>query len=346
MNRKVSNNLSGTIFYKETSRPYINKPINLLAISEEDSSTKTTVFSTDTAGAFRLNGFEFLGPTRLLFSPVTKKGGAIDVVLNSGNKDTLEIKYPRIKSINRLSEKMNKSPFDSLVYAKGFMENIVVSTKTKDRAQMLLRRYATGRFRDLYGAVFDLTDLRSPKGNLLDYLRMRQPMIRVDIDEKNEYHIKTKNLNGELVEPALYLNEVPVLEYKQLFSVSLGDVAIIKIVQGFDIESPGRKSIPAVAIYTNKGRDFKAAGNAYDIEYMEGYSKALEFYNPVYLHKDTAGPADRRITLYWNSRAATSNRVHFIPIHFYKTDSTIKFAIKAEGITENGKLLSFYKTLF
>ncbi|SDD83800.1 hypothetical protein [Niabella drilacis] len=342
--KKGEPGLSGTVFYKGTSRRYINKAVSLLAISEADSTSKTTVFNTDTAGSFRLSGLDFLGPTRLLFGAATKKSDFIDVVLNAAEEDTLAIEYPRVRAINSLSKNMGRSPFDSLIHTKEYMENITVSARTKDRMQMLVRKYATGRFRDLYGEVYELIPVKAI-GNLFDYLRMQQPMVRVEFDLKsNQYYIKARKRDGTFDQAALYLDEAPVQNQLQLYAVDPADVAMIKIVEGIDFIA-GRGSIPSVAIYTKKGRDFKAAGNKYDIEYVEGYAKAPEFYNPVYRQKDTAGPADRRITLYWNPRAATSNRVHFIPIHFYNTDNTVKFAVKAAGVTESGRLLSFYKTL-
>jgi|GEM_PF-4933554 len=333
--------LSGTVFYKGTSRPYTNKTMNLLTISEEDSTSKITVFNTDAAGSFRLNGPQLLGPTRLLFGAV-KKGDFITVALNPANEDTLKIEYPRVSFIRSLSNNIHKSPLDSLIHSKGYMENVTVSAKAKDRLQMLVRRYATGRFRDLYGEAYDLTHLKSQKGNIFDYLRMQQPMVRVELDEKNQYLVKARKTDGRFAISTVYLDEVRVLEDQQLFSVSLADVAMIKIVQGIDFAA-GSEPMPSVAIYTKKGRDFKAAGNHYDIAFVEGYSKVPEFYNPVYKQRDIAGSVDRRITLYWNPRAATSNRVRFIPVHFYNTDNTRRFAVKAEGITENGRLLSFTK---
>ncbi|WP_018630963.1 MG2 domain-containing protein [Niabella aurantiaca] len=344
--KKEKGILSGTVFYKTTKKIYANKPIHLIAVSEEDSSTKTISFQTDSAGAFDLKGLGLSGRNKLLFSPADKKGGFIDVVLDPANEGSLDIKFPHVRAVENSVNNADSPALDRFIGAKDYIENVTVSAKMKDRLQMLEQRYATGKFRDLYGEIYDLTDLKPRKGNILDYLMARYPDIKVGIDSIGGYHVKARDRNGEFVLPSIYINEVQALPpyEQQLFSVSPHDVAMIKLVQGIDLG--GRGPIPSIAIYTRKGRDFNAASENYDIEYVEGYTKASTFYSPVYAGENPGGPTDRRITLFWNPRAATSDRVHFIPVHFYNTDFTKRFLLIIEGVTENGKLLSFGKALF
>lgn len=335
--------LSGKVVYKDNRKPYANSPIAMVALSEEDSTMQTITFTTDNKGMFKTGTNNIFGKNRLLFSALKKKGTFIKVELDQYAEAAVPFHFPEITGTKKIIDTLASSVYDSLLNSGEYMENVVVKRKRKSSIERLAHRYTTGLFNSLYGEVYDLTEVKDVAGNILDYLTMRYPDIKVETDRQGSYQTKARRLDGTIVPATIYLNEVQLLAIEQLYTIKPDDVAIIKVVQNMDFNEKG--AVPAIAIYTRKGQDFTAAGTNYDIVYYNGYSKPSEFNKPVYTTEQLIIQPDSRITLLWNSKAATSKRINFIPVHFYNNDFTKVFKLIIEGITNDGRLLYFEKRL-
>ncbi|MES2773049.1 MAG: hypothetical protein V4722_02620 [Bacteroidota bacterium] len=332
--------LSGKIWYRGTRKPFANSSVLLVALSTEDSTTQTLAFLTDSAGRFNTGKVNLVGRNRLLFSSMKKKSDFIDVELDQTRAMTIPFRFPKIIGTQMSAGNQPGTIYDSLAKSWGYLNDVVVQAKRKSRLQLLEGRYAKGRFKELYGEVYDLTEVKNSSGNILDYLRARYPAIQVELDPTGNYKVTARNSSGEFASVPIYLNEVLVWEVTDLFGVIAEDIAIIKVVENL---VPGET---AIAMYTRKGIDYTAANSNYAIKYYDGFSRPAQFYSPVYQPgQPTTVKTDNRITLLWNPKAATSKRINFIPIHFYNNDSTKVFRVVIEGISEDGKLLYFERSL-
>ena len=147
--------------------------------------------------------------------------------------------------------------------------------------------------------------------------------------------------------PALFLNEMQT-DVSQLSSVSVNDVAYIKVLRPPFMGAVGGGAGGAIAVYTKKGGDVKPEpGKGLNKGIVVGYSTPKEFYSPNY--KDLSGSsevaADYRTTLYWNPAILTDATRKKVRLEFYNNDITKAFRIVLEGVNEFGKMVRVEKVV-
>ncbi|MDQ6814848.1 MAG: hypothetical protein M3040_14025, partial [Bacteroidota bacterium] len=147
--------------------------------------------------------------------------------------------------------------------------------------------------------------------------------------------------------PSLFLNEMQT-DVAQLSSVSVSDVAYIKVLRPPFMGAVGGGAGGAIAVYTKKGGDVKPEpGKGLNRSIVVGYSTPKEFYSPNY--KDLSGSsqvaADYRTTIYWNPMVLTDASRKKVRFDFYNNDITKAFRIVLEGVNEIGKMVRIEKVI-
>ncbi|MCW3080038.1 hypothetical protein [Segetibacter sp.] len=222
------------------------------------------------------------------------------------------------------------------------LEAVTVRTRTKSVAQQLDEKYASGLFRGDNGYSFDLTT-NNGAGNLdiFSYLQGKVAGLQITGAGSNA------NLQWRGSRPALFLNEMQA-DVSQLSSISVNDVAYIKVMRPPFIGAMGGGAGGAIAVYTKKGGDVKMEpGKGLNKSMVVGYSAPKEFYSPNY--KDLSGSsqvaADFRTTLYWNPLILTDGSRKKVRVEFYNNDITKAYRVILEGVNEIGKMVRVEKVI-
>lgn len=335
--------LSGIVTVKGTDKLFVNQKINLISISE-DSTSQTTTFYTNKDGRFRLDNIEWIGKNKLLFSPNDSKGKyAISVTLDSFLQQKQVI--PQIDlSIEQFIGNNENTPFDSMLAAAEMLDNVTVRSNLNPSEKILIDRYATGVFKKRLGEVYDFTQYDAIRQPILSYLFPSYRNLRLNINSNGQRSMEARNIEGKYARAQLYIDELPVLgEIDQLDNLNVSDIAVIKVIQDYNVFSGDRS--PSVLIYTRKGKDYLGSDANYGINFFEGFSKVFSFNNSRSLDA-LPQPDNRKVTIYWNNKAATSDRVQVIPIHFFNNNSARKFKVVVEGLGAGNKLFHFEKIIF
>lgn len=123
-------------------------------------------------------------------------------------------------------------------------------------------------------------------------------------------------------------------------------IAYVKIFPTFS-GAAGSAADGSLAVYLKKGRDLNINDNiqtASDIISYRGYSIIKEFYSPDYSSSSPGDVSkDNRLTLWWEPNIFINEIAPKVPIRFYDNDTTRRFKIVAEGVTNDGKLLMVEK---
>ena len=222
------------------------------------------------------------------------------------------------------------------------LESVTVKTRTKSPIQVLDEKYASGLFKGEDGYAFDLTGTQaSSYFDIFSFLQGRVAGLQINGTGSNA------SLQWRGSTPALFLNEMQT-DVSQLSSVSVNDVAYIKVLRPPFMGAVGGGAGGAIAVYTKKGGDVKPEpGKGLNKGIVVGYSTPKEFYSPNY--KDLSGSsevaADYRTTLYWNPAILTDATRKKVRLEFYNNDITKAFRIVLEGVNEFGKMVRVEKVV-
>jgi hypothetical protein len=124
-----------------------------------------------------------------------------------------------------------------------------------------------------------------------------------------------------------------------LQSVSMSDVALIKVLRPPFFGATGGGAGGAIAIYTKKGGD-NSAVKGLDFTLIYGYSAIKEFYMPDYEKTNDTNLPDYRTTLYWNPFLILDKKNRRIKVPFYNSDNCKKIRVVIEGINKTGQFTS------
>ncbi len=131
-------------------------------------------------------------------------------------------------------------------------------------------------------------------------------------------------------------------------SMSVRDVAYIKVMRPPFFGSVGGGAGGAIAIYTRKGGDVQnqTTGKSIPYKLVAGYTIMKEFYSPNYgTFNQQNEQQDLRTTLYWNPFVLTTGENHILKFQFYNNDVTDGFRVIVEGINKDGKLTRVEKLI-
>jgi hypothetical protein len=210
------------------------------------------------------------------------------------------------------------------------LQEVKVVTRQKSPAQKLDEKYTSGFFSgsDAYNFALEDDPLARSSQSLLQYLQGRVAGLQI-----NTAGGGSASWRGSAT--SFFLNETTV-DLGTIQSISMADVAYVKVFRPPFFGAAGGGSGGAIAVYTRKGASDNPAFKGLPSAAISGYSAIREFYAPDYANTDEADSKDLRTTLYWNPHIylEKSNRRVIIP--FYNSDHCKRIRIVVEGINEQG----------
>lgn len=125
-----------------------------------------------------------------------------------------------------------------------------VSTNTKSQKEILNDEYCSSLFRSAEGTIFDISDeIVGGYFNILDWLDGRVAGLRVYTSRNGT---KIPVIRGSVA--SIYVDEMR-MDASFLNSLSVNDIAMIKVIKGPFVGAIGNGGGGVIAIYTLKGDD-------------------------------------------------------------------------------------------
>lgn len=302
----------------------------------------------DANGQFKLENLYFFDTAKLFyqFNGDKDKSLTTSATFNISSSFT---KQPPV-SVNLLSSLYAPAPMDSSILFKTAaiaqlqlaqieknkvqtLSTVVIKSKQKSLKEKLDDEYASGFFSGGDGYTFAMDEDPFAKSalNILSYLQGKVAGLEISPDDQ-EGGAKWRGHKT-----SFFLNEVST-EVDQLQSISMADVAMIKIFRPPFFGASGGGAGGAIAVYTKKGADLTASVKGLDFTNLAGYSAIKQFYSPNYETTNDPTVADYRTTLYWNSFILMDKTNRRVLIPFYNNDNCKKMRVVIEGINELGQL--------
>ena len=221
------------------------------------------------------------------------------------------------------------------LYEGKLLENVVVKAKTKSPLQIMDEKYSSGLFSGGDGYQFDLINdvLASSSQNIFNYLQGKVAGLQINSNGS------ASSMQWRGGTPQLYVDEVPA-DISMVASISVSDIAYIKVFRPPFFGGSGNSSNGAIVIYTRRGNDVKPEpGKGLSNNAVSGYSEIRQFYSPNYSSFNAANEKkDIRSTLYWNPQVVTTAEKNKVKLTFYNNDVSRAFRVVIEGMTKDGRL--------
>lgn len=349
--------IAGKVTLQGTKKPFALKQL-IAIISSEGIGQRTQMIFTDQNGIFKLDSLLFFGKARIfLIDTRGKKSQYIDVVQTGDSivkKFSLPFSFDESVVATQINREANpsifKAVFEYLEKEKGLMmEEVTLKVEKKSPSDLLEEKYTSGLFSSESVRTFDLinTDQYITDNTIFDYLSARVPGIDVasdGVDYTIYYRQGPTASSLGAIPMVIYLNEVEV-EANVLATIPPTEIALVKIFSNF-AAATGNGAGGVLTVYTKKGSDLPMASRG-DLLTYKGFSITKEFYAPNYKTDLSAiYLPDRRTTLVWRPNILLNNINPILPVSFYNSDQCRSFRIVMEGMTTDGKILSFEKTIY
>lgn len=353
--------LSGTVYNSRTQKKLNSGEINFF-IKTKDSVTD--LFQTEVAkdGRFLLENLVFYDTAQFSFQLNSNKNKEKLVKLTL-DRDTsfhelyASARFDRLPSLSvpwtatsiQLNQLFRLNNDTSGNYR--MLESITVIGKRKRPLQELNERYTSGLFTSMnFVKIIDLVHDPLPSGalNVFQYIQGRIPGVRVQTSGFPPSYVvysgRAMSLTGGPIPVPLFLDEVAATS-KQIETIPMQDVAMIKFFQTGFMGNPSLGSTQALAVYTRRPGDRLPSNLDFlDTLYYPGYSVKREFYSPDYDEMPARRSwVDRRVTLLWEPDLKPDDENGNYHIRFYNSDFARKLLVRMEGTTADGKLISFVK---
>ena len=225
------------------------------------------------------------------------------------------------------------------------LQEVLVKTRTKPKEDVIDKQYATGLFSGGDAFVFDvLNDPAAQTGfDVFTYLQSRVPGLQISRNGANV------SLNWRGANPDLFLDQMPSMA-TMLQTLTMQDIAMVKVFRPPFFGSVGGGSGGAIAIYTKKGGSSSSNSNRGSNKEMfstvlGGYTRFKEFYNPQYDSPSENPETDIRTTLYWNPYVITNKKSPRYRIQFFNNDLSKRLLIVLEGVNADGKMTRTIRAL-
>jgi hypothetical protein len=157
--------------------------------------------------------------------------------------------------------------------------------------------------------------------------------------------INSVSLSWQNAPTIVFLDEFEMSDPTALFSLSMSDVAYIKVFRppfwGGFLGGPGG----AIAVYTKKGSDATRGLKGLNNTTIAGYTVTKEFYSPNYSLPNSPATLDMRSTLFWKPNIITDAATKKVKFVFYNNDITKRFRVVLEGMNDDGRLVHFTTVL-
>ncbi|MEY2916528.1 MAG: hypothetical protein RIS73_242 [Bacteroidota bacterium] len=316
-------------------------------IKTKNNSSNFITIPLNTDGQFRVTGIYLFDTARLYYQINNDKDKRLTSSASFSFKN--EIASASTASVNLLSSLFYSLKLDSSYLQKNaklaalqrsFLESnktktldvVKVIGKTKTLKQKLEEQYTSGFFSGADGYTFTMEDdpFAKSASSVLDYLRGKVAGLQIDPTGTSA------TWRGS--QTSIFLNETTT-DISMLQSVSMSDVALIKVLRPPFFGATGGGAGGAIAIYTKKGGD-NSAVKGLDFTLIYGYSAIKEFYMPDYEKTNDTNLPDYRTTLYWNPFLILDKKNRRIKIPFYNSDNCKKIRVVIEGINKTGQFTS------
>ncbi|MBI1341643.1 MAG: hypothetical protein GC171_01780 [Terrimonas sp.] len=215
------------------------------------------------------------------------------------------------------------------------LENVTVKAKKKSAVEEMDEKYTSGLFSMGDAYQFDLVNdpFAVSRINIFSYLQGKVAGLQII-----ESGAQT-SLDWRGGRPQLYIDEMQA-DVDRVSSLSVNDVAYIKVFRPPFIGGFGGGAGGAIAIYTRKGGDQKPEpGKGLASNKVTGYTISRQFYAPNY---DSFNPEnekrDLRTTLYWNPDVILAPGQNETILRFYNNDVSRAFRVIIEGMSTDGRL--------
>ena len=222
------------------------------------------------------------------------------------------------------------------LYNGKVLETVTIKAKTKSPTEVLDEKYTSGLFSGGDAYQFDL--LNDPMAlsalNIFTYLQGKVAGLQINASSN------PPSLQWRGGTPQIYLDEVPA-DANMISSVSVSDIAYVKVLRPPFFGGAGGGANGAIAIYTRRGNDVKAEpGKGLNNNLVRGYTLMKEFYSPNYSSiTNNDDKKDIRTTLYWNPLVITNHDNNKVTLTFYNNDISQAFRVVIEGMTNDGRLV-------
>ena len=322
---------------KDSSKQFFFAPI-----ARDGSFEVPNMFFYDTAKVY----YSFNGNSKLTEVTQVKidngllrfqPGSITTINRNPSNSLNDSLIRTRLAAIYKEQEQLRK------LMAAATLQEVVVKTKAKSSVQVLEEKYASGLFSGGDGYSFDLGEDGKLVGgiDILTFLQGRVPGLMISGSGSGA------SLNWRGAVPDLYLNEMRS-QVDMIQSISIQDIAFVKVFRPPFFGSSGGGAGGAIAIYTKKGSDGrKADPNAKGLEYtiLGGYSRFKEYISPAYDRPEPSFDPDNRTTLLWSPFVLTNKKSPRIKLNFFNNDFSKKLLLVLEGMNSEGKLVRVVKPI-
>ena len=327
-----------------------------LIISKKDSSKNFVFAQVDKNGDFEEKGLFFYDTARVYYS--FNKNPALNNLAQIKFENGLlrplfkpitfsDLKKPSLFTDSISRAKMNyflsqqedwkrKSSYKTL-------QEVIIKSKAKSNDQLLDEKYTTGLFSGGDAFSFNLIDDPFSKTafDIFTYLQGKVAGLSISGSGANI----TLSWRGST--PDLFLNEMNS-SIDAVQSISVKDIAMVKVFRPPFFGSMGGGTGGAIAIYTRRGGDVNQSSTS-NLGMLNtiitGYTKFKEFYNPQYDNPNELADTDIRTTLYWNPYIITNKKSPRFRVQFFNNDISKKFQVVLEGINGDGKLTRVVKIL-
>ena len=322
-----------------------------LIIQLKDSSSQFVSVPLQPGGKFVTEPMVFYDTARVFYQLNKDKRQADNSLLNVDNglwKGSSTIKLPEnsnegfaqmdknvIASYKNIYEQTLRLEADRNKKAK-MLQEVVVKGRTKSAAEKADDVYTSGLFKGGDGYSFDLSTDVSASGalTLFNYLQGKVAGLTISNAMSSE-----PSLSWRGGTPDLFLNEMHS-DAQTLSSLSMSDIAYVKVFRPPFMGSVGGGSGGAIAVYTKKGSearntDFVGLSKVT----VTGYSPIREFYSPDYSQSNPSNDLeDLRTTLIWMPFIFLDKDKRKTTVSFYNNDISKKLRVVIEGVNDIGKL--------
>lgn len=341
--------MEGTVLLKGTRKPFANKDL-LVIMGAMGKGRNLFMTKTDEKGRFILDSMLFSGNVRFYFmEPRGKKSQYIEVHISHDTIPVFAAPFPLSWQPNPEAVVVTASNgYDTHNIDKEegtLLEGVTVEAHRKSPEQLVDERYTSGAFSGFASKTFDLVsgDQMITEPTIFDYLVARVPGLSFTNDgpEYILYYRQAPSVSSMGPIPmTVFLNEVET-DASIIATIPPNDIALVKIYSTF-VGAFGNGAGGALAIYTKKGADMTKAAARGDVVTYRGFTIRREFLSTDY--RSMAGSfvkADRRKTLDWRPNIFVNHVNPSIPVRFYNNDGAKAYRIRVEGMTYEGKLISF-----
>lgn len=316
-------------------------------LKTKEGSTKFLNIPLGNDGQFKLDKFYFFDTAKLYYQFNNDKDKTLTTSASFAFTNSF-VRSPA-QSVGLLSALYAPAKTDSIILLKSSalaklqreqternkiqtLSTVVVKVKQKSLKEKMEAEYTSGLFSGGDGYTFTTEDDPFAKSalSILSYLQGKVAGLQILTTGEG-----SATWRGSTT--SFFLNEMNT-NVSQLQSISMTDVAMIKIFRPPFFGAMGGGAGGAIAVYTKKGAAANSSLKGLNFANLAGYSIIKQFFSPNYEITNDPTIEDYRTTLYWNPFLLMDKNSRRITIPFYNSDNCKKLRVIIEGINELGQL--------